>query len=155
MRFGGLKQLAELDGRPLLGHVLAAASEGGLDKLVVVLGADSESVVAGVDLHGAETMVCRSWAEGQSASLACGLAAVADADAAVVLLGDQPRVSAEAIRRVLGARGGPAAVRATYRGRPGHPVAAGAVAVRAPARRDGGRGRAQPAPERRGARRRV
>lgn len=122
MRFGGLKQLAELDGRPLLGHVLAAASEGGLDKLVVVLGADSESVVAGVDLHGAETIVCRSWAEGQSASLACGLAAVADADAAVVLLGDQPRVSAEAIRRVLGARGGTEAVRATYQGRPGHPV---------------------------------
>lgn len=121
-RFGGLKQLAEIDGVPMLGHVLAAAPEGGLGRVVVVLGADSESVAAGVDLHGAGVVVCRSWAQGQSASLACGLAAVADAEAAVVLLGDQPRVSPEAIRRVLAARGGTAAVRATYDGRPGHPV---------------------------------
>ena len=38
-------------------------------------------------------------------------------------LGDQPRVSPDAIRRVIAARGdGALAVRATYRGDPGHPV---------------------------------
>ncbi|MEJ7715774.1 MAG: NTP transferase domain-containing protein [Thermoleophilaceae bacterium] len=55
-------------------------------------------------------------------SLACGLAAVEDAEAVVVVLGDQPGLSPEAVRRVLDARGHDGAVRATYDGRPGHPV---------------------------------
>jgi CTP:molybdopterin cytidylyltransferase MocA len=42
----------------------------------------------------------------------------------VILLGDQPGVSAEAVARVLAARGNghDGAVRATYDGTPGHPV---------------------------------
>jgi nicotine blue oxidoreductase len=122
-RFGGGKQLAELDGRPLLESVLRTMADSRLERVVVVLGAGAEDVRARVDLHGAEPLVCDRWAEGQSASLACGLGAVADADAVVVALGDQPRVRPEAIRRVVEARGGGAAVvRATYGGEPGHPL---------------------------------
>ena len=41
----------------------------------------------------------------------------------MVTLGDQPRMSPDAIRRVIDARDGEAAaVRATYLGEPGHPV---------------------------------
>ncbi len=40
----------------------------------------------------------------------------------MVTLGDQPRVATDAVRRVIAARNGAAAVRATYGGRPGHPV---------------------------------
>ena len=48
---------------------------------------------------------------------------LADCEAVVVTLGDQPRMSPDAIRRVIGARDGEAAaVRATYVGEPGHPV---------------------------------
>src|ERR1700741_3461465 len=62
-------------------------------------------------------------AGGQSASPACGLPPLGDCEAVVVTLGDQPRMSADAIRRVVAARGGGAlAVRATYDGEPGHPV---------------------------------
>jgi CTP:molybdopterin cytidylyltransferase MocA len=122
-RFGEQpKQLADLDGRPLLEHVLDTLSHAGLDRVVVVLGADADRILEAVDLHGAEPVVCSRWADGQSASLACGLAAVQDADAVVVCLGDQPGVSAEAVRRVLAARSGDGAVQATYDGRPGHPV---------------------------------
>ena len=39
----------------------------------------AEEVTAAVDLHGAEPSVCERWEEGQSASLACGLAELADA----------------------------------------------------------------------------
>ena len=54
---------------------------------------------------------------------ACGLAELADCEAVAVTLGDQPRMSPDAVRRVIAARGdGAAAVRATYRGAPGHPV---------------------------------
>ena len=66
-RFGGTKQLAELDGRPLLSFALAAVA--GISPRVVVLGHAADEVAAGVDLHGARPVVCADWAEGQAASL--------------------------------------------------------------------------------------
>ena len=90
--------------------------------MVVVLGARVEEVTATVDLHGAEPRTCERWDEGLAVSLACGLAELADCEAVVVTLGDQPRMSPDAIRRVMSARDGAAAVRATYLGAPGHPV---------------------------------
>jgi CTP:molybdopterin cytidylyltransferase MocA len=121
-RFGGPKQLAELDGVPMLEHSLRAMTAVSLGRVVVVLGSGAEEIVAGLNLHGAGPVVCARWDEGQAASLACGLAALADCDAVVVTLGDQPRMSPDAIRRVIAARAGAPAVRATYAGRPGHPV---------------------------------
>ena len=121
-RFGAPKQLADLDGVPLLEHALRTMTSAPVGRVVVVLGAGADEVAAGVDLHGADPVVCGRWEEGQSASLACGLAELTGCEAVVVTLGDQPRVSPEAIRRVISARNGAAAVRATYNGNPGHPV---------------------------------
>ena len=122
-RFGGAKQLAELGGRPLVEHAIRSMTASPVGRVVVVLGAGAEQVLDGVDLHGAEPIVCGRWAEGQSASLACGLAELSDCEAIVVTLGDQPNLSPDAIRRVIAARRqGTAAVRATYSGEPGHPV---------------------------------
>jgi nicotine blue oxidoreductase len=121
-RFGSVKQLADLRGRPLVEHALLTMSLAPVDRAVVVLGAEAEEVVRTVDLHGITPVLCARWEEGQSASLACGLAALADCDAVVVTLGDLPRLAPEAISRVVEARGGAPAVRATYGGRPGHPV---------------------------------
>jgi molybdenum cofactor cytidylyltransferase len=121
-RFGAPKQLADLDGAPLLEHVLRTMTAAPVERVVVVLGAGADEVAAGVDLHGAEPVVCGRWEEGQSASLACGLAELVGCEAVVVTLGDQPRISPDAIRRVISARNGAAAVRATYNGNPGHPV---------------------------------
>jgi molybdenum cofactor cytidylyltransferase len=119
-RFGGTKQLAELDGRPLLEHALAAVTA--VSPRVVVLGHAADEIRAGVDLHGAEPVLCEDWHEGQSASLRRGLAALADADAVLVVLGDQPGITASAIDAVLAEGGDEDAVRATYDGVPGHPV---------------------------------
>jgi molybdenum cofactor cytidylyltransferase len=138
-RFGGPKQLAQLDGRPLLEHVLVAMAAAPLDRVAVVVGACADEVLERVPLHGAEPVVCSDWQEGMAASLRAGVGALADAGAIVVALGDQPRLSPEAVRRVMEARsterpGVPAiagsagrspralAVRATYGGVPGHPV---------------------------------
>lgn len=122
-RFGGPKMLAELDGRPLLEHVVAAMAAAPLDRVVCVLGAGAEEVRRGVDLGGAEVVVCEDWAEGQAASLRTGVEALADAEAIVIALGDQPRLSPTAVERVLAARDeGALAVRATYGGVPSHPT---------------------------------
>jgi CTP:molybdopterin cytidylyltransferase MocA len=122
-RFGGRKQLADLDGRPLLEHAILAMTASPVSRVAVVLGAGAESVIARVDFHGAEPILCERWEEGQSASLACGLAELPGCEAVVVTLGDLPHLSTNAIRRVIAARGeGIEAVRATYSGAPGHPV---------------------------------
>lgn len=124
-RFGGRKQLAPLRGRPLLEHALATAAAGPGERTFVVLGADAEEIEAGVDFGGATVVRAAGWEQGQGASLGAGLAAAleADAAAALVTLGDEPFLTAEVGARLVAARRpGLAALRATYSGRPGHPV---------------------------------
>ncbi len=93
-----------------------------IERIVVVLGSEAERVRSEVDLSGVDVVVAQDWADGISASLRTGIAALAEADAVVLTLGDQPRVGAEAIEAVLAA-GAPA--RAVYDGAPGHPVLIG------------------------------
>jgi CTP:molybdopterin cytidylyltransferase MocA len=114
---GGTKQLARLDGRPLLEHALRAVAA--LEPRVVVLGHAAQEILTRVDLHGARPVVCDDWALGQSASLKAGIEALGDVDAAIVVLGDQPRITAAAVAAVAAAGG---TARATYGGRPGHPI---------------------------------
>ncbi len=123
-RFGGRKQLAAFDGRPLLEHALAAMASAPVQPVVVVLGANAEEIQRGVDMHGAEPIFCPDWERGQSESLCTGIEALdrAGADAVVVTLGDQPRIAARAIAAVVAGRGDGQAVRAVYGGVPGHPV---------------------------------
>jgi CTP:molybdopterin cytidylyltransferase MocA len=116
-RFGGAKQLALLDGRPLLAHVLELAAP--YDPLVV-LGARAEEILAAVEIP--RHVIAADWAEGQAASLRAGVAALGDVERALILLGDQPFLTREVIEAVL-ALGGTA--RATYDGVPGHPVVLG------------------------------
>lgn len=122
-RFGSPKQLALLAGRPLLEHALLAMSRSSLVRFAVVLGAEAEDVAEQVELHGAEVVSCADWRSGQSASLRSGVEALGSPEAVAITLGDQPLIRAAAIDRVIAARSDRAqGVRATYRGRPGHPV---------------------------------
>jgi molybdenum cofactor cytidylyltransferase len=134
-RFGSAKQLAKLDGVPLLEHAIRAVQAvPGIDRIVVVLGARADEIRAGVDFGSAEVVVCEDWASGQAASLRCGIAAVADdADAVVLTLGDMPKVTPQAIARFveLAAAHGPhTRARGTFDGAPGHPVALGSAYFR-------------------------
>ena len=123
-RMGRPKQLAELDGRPLLAHVLAALEEAPVDPVVVALGGAADQVLARVDLGRAEPLVVEGWAAGMGHVLASVLAEDAgDWRAVVVLLGDQPLVTGRAVARVVEAwrAGAGPVVTASYSGRPGHP----------------------------------
>jgi CTP:molybdopterin cytidylyltransferase MocA len=85
-RFGiDSKMLAELDGRPLLEHAVAAqCAVGALDRVVVVLGSRADEIRAHVDFGRAEVVVCEQWPAGQSASLSCGASALRGADKVIV-----------------------------------------------------------------------
>ena len=120
-RFGAVKQIAAVGGRPLLEHALRAVAV--ISPRVVVLGHAAEEVRDAVNLHGAAPVICPEWREGQAASLRCGIAALGDVDAALVLLGDMPGITPAAVDAVLAGWDGAAdAVRATYGGVPAHPT---------------------------------
>lgn len=123
-RYGATKQLAELDGRPLVRHAVDVARDAGLAPVVVVVGHDAAAVRA-VLPEDVEVVDNPDFAHGQASSLRAGVAAVtaSGADALVVLLADQPGITAEAVRAVVAAHadGAPVA-RAAYDDRPGHPV---------------------------------
>ncbi len=132
-RMGRPKLLLELGGRPLLQHAIDAAAASCLDEIIVVLGADAEAIEAAVRLP--DSRACRfvqnpEFPRGQSGSLRIGLAAADPrADAAAVLLGDQPGVGAELIDRVARAfrearapMARPVYSAADARRLPGHPV---------------------------------
>jgi nicotine blue oxidoreductase len=116
-RFGGPKQLALLDGRPLIEHALAALS--GLDHVVVVLGARAEEIRARRTSGAPRSWSARDWADGMSASLRHGLSALAGAEEVVITLADQPFIT-QPSSRACGAVPGPAA-RGVYDGAPGIP----------------------------------
>jgi molybdenum cofactor cytidylyltransferase len=135
-RMGRAKQLADLGGRPLLEHVLAAMSAAPVDDLVVALGAYADQVLASVDLHRARPLVVPEWERGMGRVLALALAQARPGrgpagsgaaqgawGAVVVALGDQPLVSAAAVASLVEAwRGGAGpVVSAAYQGRHGHP----------------------------------
>jgi CTP:molybdopterin cytidylyltransferase MocA len=122
-RFGGPKALAEVDGERLVDRAVRVLHEAGIPTTYVVQGA------APLTVPGAQVVDNPGWVEGMGASLRAGLAALGpDVGAAVVLLVDQPGLTAAAVRRVVDTAGPSpetAVVVATYDGRRGHPVLLG------------------------------
>lgn len=130
-RLGGRpKALLEHRGRPLVEHAVRALRNGGCGPLHVVLGAAADEVRARADLTGCVVTVNPEWEEGMGTSLRAGLASLAGtgADAALVLLVDQPGIGAEAVARVRSAyRSRASLAAASYAGERGHPVLFGAA----------------------------
>lgn len=112
-RFGSPKQAVLLE--PVLERVRQSPAIG---DLVVVLGAHMVETEA-------RTAECPDWELGPGASLRCGLAALdPEVEAAVVVLGDGPRLDPKAIDRIVAAwrSSGSERVAATYGGVRLHPL---------------------------------
>ena len=101
-RMGSPKQLLEWRNRTLLEHALLNARSIFDDRIVVVLGANSESIQTRIDLGAVTTIVNPDWQEGMAASLRVGVQALpASAPAVLILLCDQPLINATHIQNLL------------------------------------------------------
>lgn len=121
------KQLFRVGGESLIRRTCRAALSSGLGEVILVTGHATgrvRSEVADLDLRAVHNP---AYADGQSGSVRCGLAAVADdAEGVMFLPVDQPGLDAAVIDRLLGAFDGPdSIVVPTFRGRRGAPVTFG------------------------------
>lgn len=136
--------LRDPDGEPWLVRGVQVMRDGGCPRVTVVLGAAADEALPLLDGTGADAVVAHEWAEGMSASLRAGLAALteAGAEAALVSLVDLIDLTPAVVARVLAAGPRPEALaRAAYGGVPGHPVLLGRdhwAGVLASARGDAG-----------------
>jgi molybdenum cofactor cytidylyltransferase len=125
-RMGAHKPMLDIDGKPLLRHVLDKAKAAGFADIVVVTGHRAEETRALFKGETIRFVVNDRYAEGLSTSLQAGVRALTeDIDAAMIFLGDMPDVDLALISRMVAAFD-PAALRSIVvpirDGRRGHPV---------------------------------
>ena len=130
-RFGGTKQLEVVRGKPLVQHAVDAATEAGVDEVVVVLGHDAPLIRDTLEMPaGSRYVINERYAGGQSTSLAAGLRALdPSSEAAVVLLADQPGIRPRHVGALMSAfrDGEPEVVRIRFRDGPGPALLARSV----------------------------
>lgn len=126
-RLGRLKQLEPWGNSTLLGHVMEQVRGFPLDEIWVVLGADADRILDEVDLEGCSVVENLEWQEGMASSLRVGLDALIQtsrAEAALVVIGDQPDLDRRVIDEMVEAfrRGRRPVVIPKYRYTWGNPV---------------------------------
>ena len=123
-RLGRPKQLLPYRGATLLDWVLGTARACPFDQLVVAIGGAADEVRETVDLSGAEVIVNDAYSSGCSSSIAAAVGALDPrCDVLVLLLGDQPGVSAGAVRALVDGRGDAPLAVCRYDDGRGHPFA--------------------------------
>ncbi|HXQ50135.1 MAG TPA: molybdopterin-binding/glycosyltransferase family 2 protein [Stellaceae bacterium] len=98
------KLLIGIDGKPMVRHAVEAVRDAGLAPIIVVTGHERERVAAALSGMNVTIVHNPAYAEGLSASLKAGLAALPDdIDGVLVGLGDMPQVRSGDIERLVAA----------------------------------------------------
>lgn len=110
--------------RPLALHALNMCRSGRFARRLVVVADEKGAVAALARAQGFDVILNARAREGMGGSLAAGVAAARDCDAAAVFLADMPEISIKTIERLVSAfsESPAAAVYPTFKGRRGHPV---------------------------------
>ncbi len=118
-RFGGNKLLVELDGTPLVEHVVRATSGLFAKRVVVTRSSDVEGLSRSL---GAETILHDEPRRNDTVRL--GMEAVSDCDTVTFFQADQPLISARSVAALLrAAEANPSSIwRTSFNGTPGAPV---------------------------------
>ena len=120
-RFGSPKQLALIDGVPMLRRVIDTAisvlpPDADGPRVTVALGANAPAIRAAIDLRDVREVDCADWDSGMAHSLRVGLTEMArhregtspnetqsTTSAALVMLGDTPFLTTSDLRRLIAA----------------------------------------------------
>ena len=124
-RLGQPKQLVQLGGRPALHRVLSNCVAVAGSSVSVVIGAHASDLTRLITQTPASMLVNRHWEEGIASSIRRGLASLPPTcDAVMIVLGDQVAVTAEDLRRLVGAWKGDESIiaAAVYEGHVGVPA---------------------------------
>jgi molybdenum cofactor cytidylyltransferase len=125
-RLGQPKQLLPYGEATLLDWVLGTARACAFDQLLVAVGGAADAVRGAVDLGGADIVVNPGYGSGCSSSIAAAMGALDPrCDVLVLMLGDQPGVTAATVRALLAGRGDAPLAVCRYDDRRGHPFAFG------------------------------
>lgn len=133
-RAGGPKALRrDADGRSWVAGGVRTLADGGCSPVIVAVGCRAAEVAAALvedDTDAArpvQVVEVPDWHTGQAASVRAGLSAASTGGAATVVLHlvDLPDVGPAVVRRVTAGTDATSLVRASYGGRPGHPVVLG------------------------------
>src|SRR5215218_7487898 len=124
---GQPKQLLPYGSGTLLDHALATARASRFDQLIVALGGSSVEVRRRVDLSGVDVVENPAFGEGCSSSIAAALRAIdARSELMVLMLGDQPGVTADVVQALIAGTGRDTILAACrYDDGLGHPLAFG------------------------------
>jgi molybdenum cofactor cytidylyltransferase len=122
-RFGGDKLLATLPDGRAVGEAAALALRAGVDRAVAVVRTEDARLAAELNALGLETVINPSAETGMAGSIACGVAASADAAGWLIALADMPWIQPGTIASLARAlRDGASITAPVHQGRRGHPV---------------------------------
>lgn len=123
-RLGRPKQLLAYGDGTLLGHVLDVARSAGFNQIIAALGGAADEVAANVDLTDTDVVVNRAYDSGCSSSIVAALGALDPrCEVIVLMLGDQPGVSAATVAALRAGRGEAPLAVCRYDDGCGHPIA--------------------------------
>ncbi|MGI0090598.1 MAG: nucleotidyltransferase family protein [Nitrososphaerales archaeon] len=101
-RFGSLKQLVEIEGRPLLQRAVDIANDSNADYVILVIGAHSSEILGKVQTGRAQVVFNKDYERGQSTSLRCGIANLPDDCAGtIIMVADQPFLKSEYLNEMI------------------------------------------------------
>jgi CTP:molybdopterin cytidylyltransferase MocA len=122
-RLGSPKQLEMLGQEMLLERAVRTAREAGCSPVIVVLGADAETVRTRSSLGDAVVVVNGGWEEGMASSIRLGMQTcelmAKDAEGVVVMTCDQPAVTVDHLKLLMS---GPGVKASRYAERNGVPA---------------------------------
>jgi len=124
-RMGKAKQLLPFGDGTILETVINSLAESKVDEIILVLGYQAEEIRESLPYTPAKTVINPSYQEGMSSSIICGMNTVDEnADAVMIVLGDQPLLGTDVIDRLVKEyRGGDRGIVVPlYKKRRGNPV---------------------------------